>query len=435
MSEQHGHSQQMPSVKSVDCPACGGTLEVMAAGFTTNIVCQYCGSELDTVDPQVKLITRHRDAAASLELPLGTRGILRGVEWAAIGYLERSDNWSRWAEYLLFNPFHGYRWLTRTTAGWSFGLPLMKLPNGADHPNFDFGGRHFKSFNADMLITTDYVLGEFYWRARKGDLARATDFVSGDKMLSQEISGDEISWTLGEWIPFAEMHTAFGTPKSKEWPATGAAPMPHQPSPYPKELLNFSIIAILIAAIGLALATYFGLPGEQKSVDVNVDYNRPSQQWSLGPLEVNGAAGIVTVRTTGKVAGNSYVDFDYRLVERTTGNQIAAAAALERYNGVDADGSWSEETNEATLKFSSVPKGNYDLKIEATPAPNINASAPAYNVVLSAQTGGIFLSNYLLFLLFLFAPVIWLLFRHVSFVQQRFYESDAADSDDDDDDY
>jgi hypothetical protein len=207
--------------------------------------------------------------------------------------------------------------------------------------------------------------------------------------------------------------------------------MPHQPSPYPKDLLNFSIIAILFGAIGLALGTYLGLPGEQKSVDVNVDYNRASQQWSLGPLDVNGAAGIVTVTTTGRVAGNSYVDFDYHLVERTTGNQIAAAAALERYNGVDSEGSWSEETNKATLKFSSVPTGSYELQIEATPAPNINAAAPAYNVVLSAQTGGIFLSNYLLFLLFLFAPLLWLLFRHISFAQQKFSESDAADDDDD----
>jgi hypothetical protein len=59
---------------------------------------------LDAVDPEIKLIARHQEAAANLEIPLGTRGTLRGVEWAAIGYLERSENWSGWAEYLLFNP-------------------------------------------------------------------------------------------------------------------------------------------------------------------------------------------------------------------------------------------------------------------------------------------------------------------------------------------
>lgn len=421
-----------PSVRALNCPACGGALEIMAAGFTTNIVCQYCGSELDAVDPEIKLIARHQEAAASLELPLGTRGELRGVIWAVIGYLRRSDDWDGWDEYLLFNPFHGYRWLTRTQGGWSFGTPLMKLPKGSHFPSFDFGGKRFKVFNADMAITTDYVLGEFYWRARKGDSVIASDYVGGDKMLSEEISGDEISWTLGEWLPFAEMHKAFGTPKSPEWPRTGAAPLPHQPSPYPKDLLNFSIIAVIFAALGLALATYFGMPSEKQVKDITVNYNRPPQEFTLGPLTVRGAQGIVTVETSGRVAGNSYVDFDYRLVERTTNEQIGSYTALERYNGRDSEGDWSEETNNATLKFSSVPAGTYDLQVEATPAGNGVYAQPTYNVRISANTGGFFLSNYILFLLLLFLPVLWLLFRQISFSQQKYSESDAADDDDDD---
>ncbi|WP_438729803.1 DUF4178 domain-containing protein [Parasphingorhabdus sp. DH2-15] len=429
MSDTATAEHHVPSVRALDCPACGGSLEIMAAGFTTNIVCQYCGSELDAVDPEIKLIARHQEAAANLEIPLGTRGTLRGVEWAAIGYLERSDNWSGWAEYLLFNPYHGYRWLTRTNAGWSFGTPLMKLPNGADKPYFEFDGKRYITFNANMMITTDYVLGEFYWRAHKGDTAVATDYIGVNKMLSEETNGDEISWTLGEWVPFAEMHRAFGTPNNPEWPRTGAAPLPHQPSPYPKDLINFSIIAFVFAAIGLALATFSGLPGQRKSIDISVDYNKPSQEWTLGPIDVPGREGIVTVETAGKVARNSYVDFDFRLVERNTGDQIAAATALERYNGRDADGDWSEEKNDATLKFSSVPAGSYNLEVEATPATGVGVSGPAYNVTLTAYAGGIFLSNYLLFLLLLFTPVLFLLFRHISFVNHRHSESDAADDD------
>jgi hypothetical protein len=253
-----------------------------------------------------------------------------------------------------------------------------------------------------MVITTDYVLGEFYWRAYKGDLARATDYVAGNKMLSEETNGDEISWTLGEWVPFAEMHQAFGTPKNREWPRTGAAPLP---------------------------ATFSGLPGQRKSIDISVDYNKPSQEWTLGPIDVPNREGIVTVETAGRVASNSYVDFDFRLVERNTGEQIAAAAALERYNGRDADGDWSEETNDATLKFSSVPAGSYNLEVEATPARDSGFSGSAYNVTLTAYAGGIFLSNYLLFLLLLFTPVLFLLFKHISFVNHRHSESDAADDD------
>jgi len=431
LSEAATSNSSKSSVRALDCPACGGTLEMIAAGFTTNITCQYCGSELDTVDPEIRLIARHQEAAAELELPLGTRGKLRGIEWATIGYMRRSDYWEGWDEYLLFNPFHGYRWLTRTGAGWSFGTPLMKLPNGADQPDFQFSGKRFKSFNADMKVTTDYVLGEFYWRARKGDQAVTSDYVGGNKMLTEEISRNEISWTMGEWISFAEMHAGFGTPKYAEWPATGAAPMPHQPSPYTKDLLNLTIVALVFAALAMAIAIYAGLPSNKQSVAVDVNYNRPSQEWTLGPLTVTGSTGIVTVETSGKVASNSYVDFDYRLVERTTGQQIGSSSALEQYNGRDSEGSWTEEVNNITRKFAGVPAGTYDLEIEANPAPNISRAAPAYNVVISAYTGGLFVSNYMLFLLLLFGPVIWLFFKQIRFAQHKYSESDAAEDDDD----
>ncbi|HSF12844.1 MAG TPA: DUF4178 domain-containing protein, partial [Erythrobacter sp.] len=94
---------QAPSVRAIDCPSCGGSLELRAAGFSTRLVCQYCASELDLVDDQVRLLAEHAEAANQLILPLGTRGVLKGVEWCVIGYLERGDMWENWGEYLLFN--------------------------------------------------------------------------------------------------------------------------------------------------------------------------------------------------------------------------------------------------------------------------------------------------------------------------------------------
>ena len=65
---------------------------------------KYCGSELDLVHPQVRLVAEHAETAEALTLPLGTVGVLAKMPWTVIGYLERSDGSSAWGEYLLFSP-------------------------------------------------------------------------------------------------------------------------------------------------------------------------------------------------------------------------------------------------------------------------------------------------------------------------------------------
>ena len=88
---------------------------------------------------QARLITKYEEAARELELPLGARGTLRGVEWEVIGYLRRSEHGSYgWEEYLLFNPYYGYRWLITNGRGWSFGEMLTRAPDwGGDSPALD----------------------------------------------------------------------------------------------------------------------------------------------------------------------------------------------------------------------------------------------------------------------------------------------------------
>ena len=87
-----------------DCPGCGGSLEIRAAGYTTTVACRYCGSVIDVASPDATLITQYHQAIADLAIPLGTRGTLAGIEWEAIGWQSRSAAGEGWDEFLLFNP-------------------------------------------------------------------------------------------------------------------------------------------------------------------------------------------------------------------------------------------------------------------------------------------------------------------------------------------
>ena len=113
------------AARAVTCPSCGGTVQVRAAGFSVTLVCEYCGSVLDVANPDVALIEKHSQAAAQLAMPLGSRGSVLGTEYQVVGWMRRSINGEGWDEYLLFNPYVGYRWLVEEDGEWSFGTMLL----------------------------------------------------------------------------------------------------------------------------------------------------------------------------------------------------------------------------------------------------------------------------------------------------------------------
>ena len=88
------------TTRTLACPACGGTLGLRAAGLSVTIACEYCASLIDVAHPDVQIITRYNETQASLAIPLGTRGTLRGVEWDVIGWMQRSDGWAEWEDCL-----------------------------------------------------------------------------------------------------------------------------------------------------------------------------------------------------------------------------------------------------------------------------------------------------------------------------------------------
>ena len=138
-------SPEESSVHALSCPACGGTIAMRAAGYTVTLACEYCGTLIDATNPDARIITRYHEVQASLAIPLGTRGTLRGVEWEAIGWLQRTDGWAAWDEYLLFNPYAAYRWLIAQNGHWSLGTMLTATPQ-RDGGDLIVGRRRFSPF-------------------------------------------------------------------------------------------------------------------------------------------------------------------------------------------------------------------------------------------------------------------------------------------------
>jgi hypothetical protein len=120
--------------KSLHCPGCGGPVELRGFGHTLSVVCPQCHAVLDVSSPMVQILQRAQQAQeqAQPKIPLGTRGQIEGVTWEAIGFQVRQivvdDVPYSWDEYLLFNPYHGFRYLSEYDGHWNFIRVLPLVP-------------------------------------------------------------------------------------------------------------------------------------------------------------------------------------------------------------------------------------------------------------------------------------------------------------------
>lgn len=449
MAQAHLRGRRMSdiptqSVRAISCPSCGGSIELQAAGFSTQFICQYCGSELDLVDPEVKLIREHAEAGANLWIPLGSKGLVGDIELAVIGYLERSDGYESWNEYLLFNPYHGYYWLTHSAAGWSFGTPLMSEPASPHQSHIEVDGDRYEQcfFYSENKVT--YALGEFYWRVHKGDQVGLVEFVGGGRMLSCEVSGDEHNWTLEQWISSEDVAKAFGVDDSGQYPHSGAAPQPHQPNPHKPAFKFMASTAGILFLAALVFAIVFEAGGPRASAEIRAASSPDTRTAEIGPFTVSGRPRPFEIETEGYPGDNNWLDVEYTLTNVDTGEEVIANQPVEYYFGRD----WKEDNRRGTLKLSSVPPGTYTLTAEvvrpedATSTPKFEPGsaygstfAPVRTVSVSAGPGAIFWSNIFLLFLALFAPVAWVGASAMSFEAARRSDYDGEDDDDDDDDW
>ena len=76
-----------PAVASLSCPQCGAAIELRTLDQAQSVVCSSCGSILDVRDPNLALIQAFQ-AKQKFEpqIPLGTRGTLKGETWEVVGY-------------------------------------------------------------------------------------------------------------------------------------------------------------------------------------------------------------------------------------------------------------------------------------------------------------------------------------------------------------
>lgn len=425
-----------PQVKAqaLECPNCGGSVELRSGEQAVSAACVQCLSILDATTPSLKVIQKVRSKERIKPLiPLGNKGKLRGEEYQVIGFQERSilvdaERYA-WREYVLFDIQRGFRYLSEYDGHWNYVKPLDRAPEpttAKGRKAVRFEGETYKHFQG-ASATTNYVMGEFPWRVRVGEQVFTDDYISPPRMLSSETTNQEITWSVGEYIAAAELWKAFGVQSSPPAPRGIYA---NQPSPHGTSLRSVGRTFLLL--LGLMLASII------LSNSLMQDKTIFKQQFSY-VTGTKGEASFVTpeFELTGRPSNveisirtnldNSWLYFNLALVNETTGQAWDWGREVSYYHGRDSDGSWSEGDAANSSTLGEIPAGRYYLRVEPEWEPPGGTSALAtparvdYSIEVKRDVPQLWF--YILIFFLLLIPPVWKYFRSLGFEGRRWQES------------
>ncbi len=419
----------MPAVqaKSISCPNCGGPVQLRGFAHTLSVVCPQCHSVLDASTPEVAILQKFQGKTQTQPtIPLGTRGKIGDTQYEAIGFQVRQvssgeDSYS-WDEYLLFNPYKGFRYLTEYNGHWNFVHVETALPEqalGRGRIAMRYGGKTYLAFDS-MTASTAYVLGEFPWRVQAGESVACQDFVAPPLMLSSEATGGEITWSRAEYMTGAQVWQAFRLPGSPG-PAYGI--FANQPSPYAGSVGSSwsTWLWLNVALAGLIFLFLIISPGRVAFTD-HYAYSqgvKSDSAFVTPTFQLDGRNSNVELSIHTDL-DNNWVYFNFALIDDQTGQTFDFAREVSYYH--DSDGSEGSRNNSVIVP--SVPSGQYYLRVE----PEMAAGSPYVRYDLELRRNVPNYSFFGLTALLLLIPPALITYRKTSFEAARWRESDYAPS-------
>ena len=427
-----------PQVKALNCPGCGAALTLRSFSQAVTVVCDHCHSILDAQDPRLTILQKFEAAVGEDPplIPLGTRGTIRGAAYEVVGFQRRTIHVDgipySWHEYVLFNPYKGFRYLTEYKGHWNDTSILRSLPtvnNDVSPATVTYLGETYKHFQT-AKAGTSFVLGEFPWQVRVGEVSDVSDYTCPPRVISSERTGKEITWSMGEYISGGDIWKAFSLQGD---PPERVGIYENQPSPLSADTtkiwLAFAGFLVVLVVMFIAFESFARndqvIQGSY-AFDTNV---RGDSSFVTDVFELKGHTSDLDLTTASDV-NNNWIYLNYALINQDTGQAYDFGREVSYYYGYDSDGSWTEGSHSDSVAVPSVPPGNYYLRIE--PESDFGHGTISYSI--SAKRDVPQASFFGLALLALLVPAGLITWRSMNFEHLRWAESDYGSTASDDDD-
>jgi len=436
-----------PTGATVSCANCGAPMGLRTPGITKTLVCDSCGSVLDLSNQGVATVVGKQKAFEHFQtvIPIGARGTLNGQEWEVVGYVQRKAvGWQVvWAEYLLFHPLGGFRWLVENAGHWNLVTPVTDPPKiFGTEAQLEATGERFAQFDAGKAQVLR-VIGEFYWRLKVGDVVQTADYIAPPYLLSTERDGSEWVASRGEYVEPRVVAEAFGIDVNKmpkrlgvgmnqplgwmpdaKWMAAVAAILtlvltvaqfvitPGTPRELVsifgnytpgigQERLSYDSLQRVAKKIRSKTAGVFQLPpgmlsdkkyAEAKRMVALADSiesipapdakQRTLPPWELGSFTLEKDTRNAQIDLSAGVS-NSWASLDLTLFNETTGETFYLSKDIEYYYGGSGEDSWTEGSRSVDAFTHDLTPGDYVATLEGVCDVALSAGV---NVKLSIRT-------------------------------------------------
>lgn len=417
------------TVAALNCPSCGGALDLKAPDQAERVWCPYCGAGSDVSEGKLAFFKKLKVQRVTPAIPLGTKGTVDGDEYVIAGLMQRAVTFDQdyfWTEYLLYNREKGFRWLVNSDDHWSFVTPLRpgevadSDPMGSARSVY-YDRKSYRLFQ-DATARVTYVVGEFYWKVSVGEKVNTVDWIAPPFGISKEITtsgAQEIAYSHARYLTRREVEDAFHVEGLSKPVTIG----PMQPFTGARLGIPWILMTLLLFALAIGMAVL--LPGRtvlEKTFDLASEPPVPGGPDNgrisfSDPFELTGRYNLV-VKAYAPL-NNTWVSVSGDLVEESTGGVYSFEFPIEYYSGVDGGERWSEGSQRKSRYLARPDPGRYTLRLESQ--WEAGKPGPPVQVVIRE---GVFRWPYfiLAFLAISVFPILALL-RRFAFESERWKDS------------
>lgn len=399
-----GENRERPPYlsKTLRCPSCNAPIS-MYSEQSQLVVCESCGQNLDCSTEDLVALGKTRTVDKFLFQVHQTCN-WKGVKYKVIGRILLLDEWDgHYAEYLLFHPFHGTRWLSIYTGeegtDCSFSEPIHALSK--DRPFSSSKGDKIATedgqkwkFEERTVLQVSYVDGALPWLVRAGDVQTAADFVNTKDRKSyltveeshfiDEKTGEEskeLEYSFSKEATMSSVNRAFGITGKKLKLSSGSAST--LPNAFRLFLMGLSALVAMYFVVlcfstgkqNIASFTFTpaDLSEETLSPSFYVDQKDLKKAFELGYgagvdnswMSLN--IGIVsTPEATGSIESYQQVLLNEEgLAEgQQTRLRHLSAVDISYYHGYEGGESWSEGATSETELLMFPEAGHYRILLQ-----------------------------------------------------------------------
>ncbi|WP_165824133.1 DUF4178 domain-containing protein [Pseudochryseolinea flava] len=332
--------------------------------MTTNLSCYYCNIYYTIGKYKTEMVTfNHKEEPV---LPIGLKGRIDNVVYEVMGFVvkkERRYKYS-WNEYLLFNPFHGYAFLSTYDGHWNFIWPIEDTPPPNENDfYYTFEGTRYdlyQKYSADVV----YAKGEFFFDVFEITESTANrEFIAPPFLYGVEKSDDSLLSFKGEYVTRREVAKAFDIDLSTLPPKQGIG----YTQPTGTSFSQRSLVTVTAILIGVALIIqlFFNSTAEEKEVfQGRYSQTEMNEQKFIKTESFNLSGGEKSVEVDiWAPVSNDYFFAEFSLINEETGAEYSFAKEIEYYLGYEDGESWSEGSTYGEAFISQIPGGRYHINI------------------------------------------------------------------------